>query len=1034
MQIPRQGSTMHGARAPRPSSCTLNLLQQLPPPPKNCSVMRNRRSSRLFICRVIVVLRTLLQESDLASSSSSGGGGGGGVSSSSSSLSPSSAAASLAPAWVGPLADFYQDYKCANVGIHTVSLAACQLLCAQDPSPPPGGCNAINWGPDQTGKTAGGCVLRACKTEADKLHPDGPSVHDIHGYYCNGTRKDCATDLPAVRPWLGGKFGRVRFEFNTSSASNSTPAVLTVPWRRRDQLPGPNHTAILVTCASGQPVDNALGTRSRYYLRMAFSPTCGAGTYHLYFLIPGSTAPLPSPCGPGAKCPSGENGGCCSPGSNGTLRGFEQGAFLNGATSAFVAAVQGGHTTTASINSRYPYKPHSQGAFDAYTEMEAVASQSEVRGMLDRVASTQTYEAMGGLLVFPEDASHEIRMLSFIPLRWAQRGPTNTLRLQGQPAEYLSFQLGLLASTHAVRNITIEFEPMKQTALQAANFSCISCGGLDFHGNPFTKSDVGVTTGRVLPLWMGLMLPSRSVSGLLNGQIHLSYRSEVNPALITQTIGLEIDVPQGSPPLIDHGDRNLSKRTRLRWLNSDRAQDDAPAKPYTPIVLQNGGSVATLDILGRSLMVSSGNCGLPTRIHSWGAELLAQPIQLLLHQHGKWSTMAGAEALHFSKVSSGIVSWTAQCVTEDGQYHMVTSCTLEAEGSLDVKLSVTPHRGSTSPSAESTTLTNATLAIDFNRDNQTSRYKMGFGELGSPLSQAPLRWRWNELLPKRSSMIWVGGGTAGMRLSLKGPESYWQLPMWYGWPSRASNYNPTLAEVPHSWGGDKKDGGCQLGGANMTATATVGLNAVVPLRCWSNAITFAGKQTVDFYFDLLITPFRDINTMVRERFGIRHYQLGYPISNDDTPPSDIQETFGSTVIGLHQGTAVNPYISWIFDPHTSRNMSRYTAAAHAANMRVKSYFTVRELSVRSALSELYGLIALGGEVLHRRLDFPDPWEHRDNLGNAWLQQHLLNVPNATEPGYSIAYNLQMPWLQPGFDWDFALHVRGDSRWVTLTLL
>ena len=99
-------------------------------------------------------------------------------------------------------------------------------------------------------------------------------------------------------------------------------------------------------------------------------------------------------------------------------------------------------------------------------------------------------------------------------------------------------------------------------------------------------------------------------------------------------------------------------------------------------------------------------------------------------------------------------------------------------------------------------------------------------------------------------------------------------------------------------------------------------------------------------------------------------------------------------------------------------------------MRVKSYFTVRELSVRSALSELYGLVALGGEVLHRRLDFPDPWEHRDNLGNAWLQQHLLNVPNATEPGYSIAYNLQMPWLQPGFDWDFALHVRGDSRWVT----
>ena len=41
----------------------------------------------------------------------------------------------------------------------------------------------------------------------------------------------------------------------------------------------------------------------------------------------------------------------------------------------------------------------------------------------------------------------------------------------------------------------------------------------------------------------------------------------------------------------------------------------------------------------------------------------------------------------------------------------------------------------------------------------------------------------------------------------------------------------------------------------------------------------------------------------------------------------------------------------------------------------------------------------------------------------------MNVHNATEPGYSIAYNLLMPWNKPNFDWDFALHVKGDSRWV-----
>ena len=222
-------------------------------------------------------------------------------------------------------------------------------------------------------------------------------------------------------------------------------------------------------------------------------------------------------------------------------------------------------------------------------------------------------------------------------------------------------------------------------------------------------------------------------------------------------------------------------------------------------------------------------------------------------------------------------------------------------------------------------------------------------------------------------------------------------------------------------GGDKKDGGCSLGNASDLSA--------VPLRCWSNAITFNGSESIDFHLDLLITPFRDLNSVAREHFGIRHYQLGYPISNDATPPAIINENFGSTVIGLHQGTSVNPFISWIFDPDTSKNMSRYIASAHAQDMRVKTYFTVRELSVRSALCELFGIVSLGDEILDRRLEFPDPWEHRDNLGNPWLQEHMLNTKNATEPGYSIAYNLLMPWNKQGFAWDFALHVKGDSRWV-----
>ena len=94
-----------------------------------------------------------------------------------------------------------------------------------------------------------------------------------------------------------------------------------------------------------------------------------------------------------------------------------------------------------------------------------------------------------------------------------------------------------------------------------------------------------------------------------------------------------------------------------------------------------------------------------------------------------------------------------------------------------------------------------------------------------------------------------------------------------------------------------------------------------------------------------------------------------------------------------------------------------------------SLFQVRELSVRSAYSEFFGIASLGDEILHSRLDFPDPWEHRDNLGNTWLQEHVLSSDNASEPGYSIAYNTLMPFMPDGFEWDFSVHVKGDSRWV-----
>ena len=62
-------------------------------------------------------------------------------------------------------------------------------------------------------------------------------------------------------------------------------------------------------------------------------------------------------------------------------------------------------------------------------------------------------------------------------------------------------------------------------------------------------------------------------------------------------------------------------------------------------------------------------------------------------------------------------------------------------------------------------------------------------------------------------MLWIGGGTGGLRVGLKGHEEHWNLPMWYGWPTAAHGYQDTHTAIPASWGGDARDGGCQLGAA-----------------------------------------------------------------------------------------------------------------------------------------------------------------------------------------------------------------------------
>ena len=68
--------------------------------------------------------------------------------------------------------------------------------------------------------------------------------------------------------------------------------------------------------------------------------------------------------------------------------------------------------------------------------MEVAATDREVRAMCAGHAQP--------LLLFPEDRLHPIQMYDKLPLRWVEKGPTNSFSGKALRGEFYVFQIGTL--------------------------------------------------------------------------------------------------------------------------------------------------------------------------------------------------------------------------------------------------------------------------------------------------------------------------------------------------------------------------------------------------------------------------------------------------------------------------------------------------------------------------------------------------------------------------------------------------------------
>lgn len=605
--------------------------------------------------------------------------------------------------------------------------------------------------------------------------------------------------------------------------------------------------------------------------------------------------------------------------------------------------------------------------FHRFDPMEIVASPQE----------TQTLVAAdpgSPYLLFPEDRRHPIRMTDELPLRWVRAGPSTAFAGEACRGESYTFQIGLYAHREAVEDIAAEFSDLTSAAgkaIPATAWRCFNLGGTDWLGRPLRKI-VTVPRGKVQALWFSIAVPRDAPPGLYRGALRLrGGNAPFTPIAITLRVADTV--------LEDAGIGDLWRHARLRWLDSTIGLDQEVYPPYTPIEVRE----RDFSVLGRTVRLAdngllSGIASTFTRNVDGAAgtpqELLAEPMRWVVRMDNDQPVIWQSDGPRIVSRAPGAVSWEA--ASNAGPLGSVCRATLECDGYVNFRLTLQARQAARV----------GDVALEIPLRREVAKYMMGLGRKGG---FRPARWEWKWDAARANNQLWIGDVNAGLSLKLKHIEERWDL------------YNLRESGPYRDWA-NGRHGGCTV--------EEVGTDQVV-IRAYTGPIEAAAGQELRFNFGLLTTP---VKTLDRGHWDWRYFHRGTA-----TPVAEAADG-GATVINLHQGDALNPHINYPF--LTTDTLAAYVAEAHARKMRVKLYYTIRELSNYAA--EFDALRSLGDEVFangpgFRLADqFADtPAGSRQPTGSSWLCEHAVT-------GYVPAWH-QM--LGNGH-YDAAVATTGLSRW------
>ena len=519
-------------------------------------------------------------------------------------------------------------------------------------------------------------------------------------------------------------------------------------------------------------------------------------------------------------------------------------------------------------------------------------------------------------LIFPEDRLHSIRMKNDLPERWIKKGIKTSFTDTAMKGENFAYQLGIFA-LQDLKNITVIFSDLRNKngkIISTKNMSCLNTEGTDYTGQPMEKN-VNVEKGKIQPLWCLVNVPENISPGKYSGKVRVmesnkSSSKEINISLVVTNETAK-----------NHGVDEPWKMTRLTWLNSTMAQENTVIAPYTPLSVSGN----TISLLGRKVILD--NTGLPKQIQTFFTPEMTgyqtEPNNLLaegIHFHftkksDSKDIQFKNDGVKFTMQQPGTVQWTSTNTSDEMKMEVEGS--IEFDGFVDYKIKVT--------ALKDIDLSNISMHIPFEKNE--ARYMMGLNLKGEKRPDSVL-WKW-DVANKNQDGAWIGNVNAGLHYSLRDQN--------YVRPLNTNFYLQKPLLLPTSWGNDNK-GGIEVFEKGKSILA----------NNYSGPRSMKKGDVLYFNFNLLITPFHPINTDFQ--WATRFYHAYSPI--------DTVKKTGATIINIHHGNAINPYINYPFIAWKA--MKSYIDSAHAVGLKVKIYNTIRELSDHAY--ETFAMRSLNHEI------------------------------------------------------------------------